>query len=334
MKQKSTFKSCTIGLISERVFKLILITAKFARLQNTVNVKRYTHCYKAIPKIIHIDTIKLERGSFLTIVDSFSKYAQGYKLNSCESMEIANNLIKYFTHHCTPDQIISDNGNEFKNAVIKELLEVHKVKIHFISSQHPESVVERFHSTLIEHIRLFNNQTIYKNEPIEIKVNYAILAYNNTIHSATNLKPYEIVTGHLQTDSPFQLDIEKQLTNNYVSNHREKTKLLYQQINEKLQIGKKKTIGEANESKEKLPEIPERVFVKNKQKQSKTKNKYNPEHITKITHQLKTAKISPRHHKTAKNIRLSNIKRPRKTDKYKPLSGPSRSQSDAEAEQK
>ena len=171
-----------------------------------------------------MDSITLENCKFLPIIDSFSKYAQAYKLNSAQGIEVANNLIKYFTHHCIPKQIISDNGTELNNSVVQELLKTHKIKIHLISSQHPESngVIEKFYSTLIEHLRLLNNQEEYKNKSIKIKVNYALLAYNNTIHSATNLKPYEIVTGHLETDSPFDIELENQVINNYIEKHKDK----------------------------------------------------------------------------------------------------------------
>ena len=177
-------------------------------------------------QIVHVDSITLENVKFLTIIDSFSKYAQAYKLNCAQGLEVASKLIKYFTHHCIPEQIISDNGLEFKNSVVKELLAVHKINVHFISTQHPESngIIERFHSTLIEHIRLLNNQNQYKKEPIELKIDYALLAYNNTVHSVTNLKPYEIITGHLNTNSAFDIDIDQKLVNNYISNHREKKK--------------------------------------------------------------------------------------------------------------
>lgn len=283
-------------------------------------------------QILHMDSITLENCKFLTIIDSFSKYAQAYKLNSAQAIEVANNLIKYFSHHCIPEQLISDNGLEFKNSVIKELLQTHKVKLHFISSQHPESngMVERFHSTLIEHIRLFNNQKEFKNEPIEVKVNYAILAYNNTIHSATNLKPYEITTGHYDAENPFNIEIENQLVNNYVSNHKEKLKILYQKINQDLQNKKQKVIGKANENREQLPtEIPKTVYVKNKQSQGKTRNKYNKETLLETNEQLKTAKILARHGNTQSKIHLTNIKRPRKHTKKKPIPGPSSSSGNA-----
>nr|CAH7755991.1 unnamed protein product [Callosobruchus chinensis] len=277
-------------------------------------------------QILYIDSITLENAKFLTIIDQFSKYAQAYKMNSGQGIEVVNNLIKYFTHHCIPDQIISDNGNEFKNSLVQELLKIHKIKIHFICSQHPESngTVERFHSTLIEHIRLLNNQAEYKTESIETKINYAILAYNNTIHSVTKLKPYEIITGHLDTSSPFNIDVDRQIMNNYLSNHKEKLKLLYRNLNQKIQENKEKVITKANENREKLPKIPEKVHVKIKQKRQKTLSKYKPEKITEINKERKTAQINPTHGNTSKNIHLSNIKRPRKqTYKFKTLSASS-----------
>lgn len=275
-------------------------------------------------EIIHIDSISLEKVKFLSIVDSFSKYAQMYKLNSSQGIEIVNNLIKYFTHHNIPNQIVSDNGTEFENSLLKELLQLHKIEIHFISTQHPESngIVERFHSTIIEHIRLLNNQNEYQNESIENKINYALLAYNNSIHSTTNLKPCEIVTGHFENESPFNIDIEKQLVNNYIETHKNKCKLLYHKINKDIQNKKEKVINKINENREDIAEIPENIYVKNNQKQSKTKNKYKAEQITKINKTLKTASIVAKHHNTKGKIHISNIRRPRKqTYKFKTISG-------------
>lgn len=263
---------------------------------------------------LHIDSITLEKQKFLTIIDSFSKYAQAYKLDSSQAIEVANNLIKYFSHHCIPEQIISDNGCEFKNSIVKELLELHKIKIHFISSQHPESngMIERFHSTLVEHIRLLNNQKQFKTQPIDNKVNYAILAYNNSIHSVTKLKPNEILFGHLESNDPFNIDLNQKLLNNYIASHKEKMQLLYTNLNKKIQENKEKYTAKANKNREELPPIPERVFVKNRQKQSKTKNRYKIESIETLNENLKTAKITPTHYNTNEKIHISNIKRPRK----------------------
>lgn len=157
------------------------------------------------------------------------------------------------------------------------------------------------------------NQELYKNEPIEIKVNYALLAYNNTIHSVTKLKPFEITSGHLNLNSPFDIELNNQLINNYIENHKGKMKILYKNINDKLNENKEKIINKLNENREKLPDLPDQVFVKNRQKQQKTKNKYKPEQLIYINKPLKKAKIKIKHGNTTENIHLSNIKRPKMT---------------------
>ncbi len=155
-------------------------------------------------EIIHLDTYTLEKSKFLTIVDSFSKYAQAYPLKSLAATEIADSLLSHFSHHGIPKQIIVDNGTEFKNTIVTELLSLHKIKVHFCSPYHPESngIAERFHSTLSEHIRLLNNQN-FANATIQNKIVYAVLAYNHTIHSTTNLKPIDVVQGHITSDDTF-----------------------------------------------------------------------------------------------------------------------------------
>ncbi|CAH1971697.1 unnamed protein product [Acanthoscelides obtectus] len=124
-----------------------------------------------------IDTFTFGVSTFFTIIDSFSKYAQEYQITSLSGTEIANNMILFFSHHGIPTRIIADNGIEFKNTVVAELLSLHKIKLHFISPNHPDSngVVERFHSTITEHLRLLNTEGFQK-APIKMKMLYAILA--------------------------------------------------------------------------------------------------------------------------------------------------------------
>lgn len=169
-------------------------------------------------EIIHIDTYTLEQTKFLTIMDSFSKYGQAYPLRSLAATEIADNLLIFFSHHGVPKQIILDNGTEFKNAVITELLQLHKIKIHFISPHHPESNgnVERFHSTISEHIRLLNAQN-FKSSTISQKMTYAVLAYNHTVHSVIKMKPIDVINGHITDNDPFDLNLDQLLLSDYQS---------------------------------------------------------------------------------------------------------------------
>uniref|UniRef100_A0A1B6DI21 RNA-directed DNA polymerase n=1 Tax=Clastoptera arizonana TaxID=38151 RepID=A0A1B6DI21_9HEMI len=275
-------------------------------------------------QIIHIDCISVEKSKFLSIVDAFSRYGRVFKLRGAQATEVSDNLLDYFAQFGIPETIVSDNGTEFNNRVVKEIMQLHKIQIHFTSTQNPSSngICERFHSTLIEHIRLLNNQDEFKKYNIEKKLKYAIIAYNNSIHSATKLTPFEVLYGHIDTNPILDVEIEHKIINDYVLNHKEKTKKLYENIRELNGKDKANVQTKRNLNKESLPEIPKDVYVKNVQKQSKTKNKYNKEELLSVNKERKTAQIKPRHYNTKQKIHLSKIKRPRKINKLNPNLNP------------
>lgn len=264
-------------------------------------------------EIIHLDTFTFEQSKFLTIVDSFSKYAQAYFITSLTGTEIANNLLQFFSHHGIPKQIIVDNGTEFKNSLISELLGLHKVKVHFCTPNHPQSngVIERFHSTITEHIRLLNTQGFLKT-PIKMKMMYAILAYNHSIHSTTKMKPIDVVNGHISDNDPFDIQIDQILLNDYVNEHKEKSKLLYSKINSDLIQNKEKVIERENKNREN-PEIfqpQQKVYVR-KHIRQKNANKFNkPTTIKTVNNEMKTISTDQQD-----SVHMDNLKRPLKTSK-------------------
>nr|CAI5851064.1 unnamed protein product [Callosobruchus analis] len=259
-------------------------------------------------EIIHIDSFAFEGSKFLTIIDSFSKYAQAYHITSLSGTEIADNLIFFFSHHGVPSQIITDNGTEFKNTVITELLALHKIKLHFISPNHPNSngLIERFHSTIIEHLRLLNTEGFQKT-PIKMKMLYAVLAYNHTVHSVTKLKPIDIINGHITSNEPFDIKIDQLLLNDYTDKHKERTKLLYCKINSDLMQSKEKTLDRVNRNCD-SPTIfdnKETVYVK-KHLKKKNANKFSkPCRLRNINSEKKTV-TTDQHEK----VHMSNLKRP------------------------
>lgn len=56
-------------------------------------------------------------------------------------------------------------------------------------------------------MRLLNDQDKCKAVSIESKVKYAILGWNNTTHSVTNLRPNEIITDHIENNILLDLNI-------------------------------------------------------------------------------------------------------------------------------
>lgn len=263
--------------------------------------------------IIHLDTYTVDREKFLTIIDSFSKYAQAYHLKFATAAEIADNLITFFSHHGIPTKIVSDNGTEFKNTIITELLHLHKIKIHFCSPNHPQSngVIERLHSTLAEHIRLLNNQE-YSKTPINQKMRYAILAYNHSIHSTTQFKPIDIINGHITNNDPFNLNLDQLLLTDYVTEHKDKTKLMYSKINEQLINRKERVIEKINRNRDSPTLFTEgqKVFVK-KHGRHKLGDPFNPPtQIESVDPIRKTVATTSQN-----KIHMDNLKRPLR-DKY------------------
>lgn len=151
---------------------------------------------------------------------------------SQRATEINENLIGHSTSYDISEIIVSDNGSEFNIKVIKELMDLHNMKIHYVSTRHPppNELCERVNSTLVEHTRLLNNQPEFQNDTIINKVQYADIAYNNTIDSVKKLTPIEILYRHLNTKSILNINLENKIVNDYINSHKEMTKKLYEHI--------------------------------------------------------------------------------------------------------
>lgn len=151
-------------------------------------------------------------------------------------------LITYFSHYGTPTQITCDNGHEFNKKIITDLLASHKIQIHFITPKNPESnaPIERFHSTLTEHLKLLESQ---HDEPLERVVKYAVIAYNSLIHSSTGHTPYSLTFGHTNSRDPNDILTNQQIYENYITNHLDKIKLVYNTVRERMNQNKEKVAG-------------------------------------------------------------------------------------------
>lgn len=75
-------------------------------------------------------------------------------------------MIQFISFYGCPESITCDNGGEFNNNLLKELLKTQKINVYFTTPRQHESnsPVERFHSTLIEHLRILKEKN--KDTPI------------------------------------------------------------------------------------------------------------------------------------------------------------------------
>lgn len=257
---------------------------------------------------IFMDTFSIESKTYLTIIDAFSKLGQAIEIPSRSTPEIVRALIKYFSFYGTPQKISSDPGTEFNNALIKELTDLHKITLHIGTPNNPNSMglVERFHSTLIEIYRLAKYERKYTDAATVMT--YAVMAYNNTIHSTTDLTPFEVVFGHTELNSTFDTDFQKNYQQQLIKDHRKRTHELYKQLSEKAVKLKKKVIHKRGGETGPELKVGQTVFAKAVNKrQSKDKPKYQKAIVTgKADRNILPIKVNERDTK----VPIKNVKRP------------------------
>lgn len=183
--------------------------------------------------------------TFLTVIDNFTKYAQATPLTAATSIHIAEALLSLFSIIGIPKKITTDSDPKFDNETITDICAIHNINIHFTTPYNPNSnsPIERLHSTLAEIIRI---QRITDKDDTCNLMKYAILAYNNTIHSATGFTPFELLYGHTESRNPLELHFPKEMYQEYVTKHKQIMENVQKLINNKLTNDKQQVISKAN----------------------------------------------------------------------------------------
>ncbi|KAL1109928.1 hypothetical protein AAG570_014131 [Ranatra chinensis] len=138
----------------------------------------------------------------LTMMDRLTRFAFAHQLTNKTAAEVCTGLLSFFGTVGLPGTLVVDRGREFHNARVKSLLEELGIGVHFTTPGHPRShgTVERLHSTMAEHLRLLKlDRGLEGSEAVA----RAVLAYNQSIHVATDAVPLELMrTWQMPTGSP------------------------------------------------------------------------------------------------------------------------------------
>lgn len=140
---------------------------------------------KKMPKVRSFEYI-------VNIVDCFSRFAFGTALKSKTASEVCQAIVeKGFYVYGSPRILQSDNGKEFNNASLTDVLQEMKAMKINGRPYHPQSQgrVERFNQTVTNFFR--RDLLGEKDWPSRLPYFYA--SYNNRVHSATKPHtPYEL----------------------------------------------------------------------------------------------------------------------------------------------
>ena len=208
---------------------------------------------------VHIDIFFLKGSKWLTIVDSFSKFANAIFLESRTIVDIKKAITEHIRQFGRPQTIVSDQEPAFRSIDFIGFLNDLGIETHFASSSNSNGIVERFHSTLIEIFR--TNNAKFNDLPISDQVNVAVDIYNNSFHSAIKNQPRNVVFNN------------SGCTN--VEEIAEKSKNLQSAV--KVELNKRKSKYEKqNEDNEKPIEFKtgDTKYIKISQRLTKDKNPY------------------------------------------------------------
>ena len=181
----------------------------------------------------------------LVIIDMFTRWIEIYPLKTTKAEECAEKLFQHFGRFGTPLGILTDNGSQFSNKRIEELMSLLQVKhsTTLAYSKQENGMVERSNKEVMRHVRalVYETKQLNKWSTLLPMVQRII---NATKHESTNATPAELLFGraiNLDRGILFEVDDHKtsknlsQWASNMLSTqrnlieHAQKTQLLKNQ---------------------------------------------------------------------------------------------------------
>lgn len=196
---------------------------------------------------VHMDIFIINKESFLSIIDSFSKFLQMLPIKTKNLQDVKKALSKYISTFGAPDKIVTDHETTFRSIQLRDFLDAFGTQLEYASSSESNGQVEKTHSTIIE---IYNtNKEKFRAENTKTIVRASVALYNDTIHSSTNFTPNEVIFN--SNDLQIRNDINDQAKEIFT---KVKESLLKAQTRQK----------KLNDKKEDPPEIQENqeVFLK------------------------------------------------------------------------
>lgn len=129
----------------------------------------------------------------LTVIDCFSRYAWTRMLKNKKSSTVSAALEDIFTEGRVPDYLQTDQGMEFRNKQVQDLLKRYGIK--YFTSYNDDikaGLVERFNRTILSKIHRYF--TKHNTRSYSEKIQDFVHSYNNTVHSAHGLRPSDVTS--------------------------------------------------------------------------------------------------------------------------------------------
>lgn len=131
----------------------------------------------------------------MTVIDIFTRKANMRPLKRKTGAEVAKALESVFeAEGYAPRCLHVDQGTEFYNKVVRDLLQKRKVKLYSVFGDMKAAHIERFHRTMRKKMYTYFEKVGTKRW-IDI-LPKLVTSYNNTVHSITKFRPIDIKLEH------------------------------------------------------------------------------------------------------------------------------------------
>ena len=91
----------------------------------------------------------------LVIIDVFSRFVELYALPDLKALTAAKAIVQHIGRYGQPEEIFTDNGTQFRNELVTQLIELMDVQhVTILPYSHEEnSIVERANKEVMRHLR-------------------------------------------------------------------------------------------------------------------------------------------------------------------------------------
>jgi cleavage and polyadenylation specificity factor subunit 1 len=175
---------------------------KMALLKQQIATRPFTTASYGLHDQVSIDTIgplpKSADGNkyILTIIDTFSRWVELVPIKDTGSETAAKAILQYIGRYGAPSSFLTDNGSQFVNKTVKDLLalvEIEHCTIHPYSHEE-NGIVERANKEVMRHLRdIIYDARVESDWSTYVPLVQRIM--NSQVHSKTGLAPMELVWG-------------------------------------------------------------------------------------------------------------------------------------------
>ena len=132
----------------------------------------------------------------LTVIDNFSRYTVLYPLRGVTGLEVAKSLLIHIGTFGCPSVIQMDNGSEFVNEIVTEVIQLLGTDSASILaySKEENAIVERCNLEVMRHLRAMIFE-INKRSAWSIYLPLAQRIINSEVSSVTGVSPNDLVFG-------------------------------------------------------------------------------------------------------------------------------------------